>query len=47
MNYCWLWPPCTADADVIFLLCFFFFFSQLISAVTEWMSTILPHMVWP
>jgi len=26
---------------------FFFFFPHLISAVGEWMSTILPHMVWP
>jgi len=23
------------------------FFSRLISAVGDWMSTILPHMVWP
>ena len=23
------------------------FFSRLISAVADWMSTILPHMVWP
>ena len=23
-----------------------FFFPRLISAVTDWMSTILPHMVW-
>jgi len=27
----------------IFLL---FFFPRLISAITDWMSTILPHMVW-
>jgi len=29
---------------------FFFlsiFFPRLISAVGDWMSTILPHMVWP
>jgi len=25
----------------------FFFFPRLISAVADWMSTILPHMVWP
>jgi len=25
----------------------FFFFPRLISAVGDWMSTILPHMVWP
>jgi len=30
-----------------FLLFFFFFFPRLISAVAEWMSTILLHMVWP
>jgi len=24
-----------------------FFFPRLISAAVEWMSTILPHMVWP
>jgi len=43
-----LWPPCIADADIIFLPCgFFFLFSRgLISAVGDWMSTILPHMVW-
>jgi len=23
------------------------FFSRLISAVGDWMPTILPHMVWP
>jgi len=23
------------------------FFPRLISAVGDWMSTILPHMVWP
>ena len=25
----------------------FFFFPRLISAVAEWMSDILAHMVWP
>jgi len=71
---CLLWPPCMADADIIFSFCSlfmaalwnraghyifalwfllsfiflsFFFFPRLISAVAEWMSTILPHMVWP
>jgi len=24
-----------------------YFFSRLISAAVDWMSTILPHMVWP
>jgi len=63
-----LWPPCVADADIIFLSCFFImaalwnrqaiiflpcgyylfiFFPRLISAAGDWMSTILPHMVWP
>jgi len=46
-----LWPPCVADADIIFLPCgnypLSFFFSRLISAVADWMSAILPHMVWP
>jgi len=35
----------------IFVLFFFFFLllhsPRLISAIAEWMSTILPHMVWP
>jgi len=26
---------------------FLFFFPRLISAVGDWMSTILLHMVWP
>ena len=46
-------PPCVADADTIFLSCGFFlllsssFSPRLISAVADWMSTILLHMVWP
>jgi len=49
-----LWPPCVADADIIFSSCgfflsfflsFFFFIPRLISAVADWMSTILPHMI--
>jgi len=33
----------------IFILSFvlLFFFPRLISAVADWMSTILQHMVWP
>jgi len=36
----------------IFALWFFFFFlssfsPRLFSAVGDWMSTILPHIVWP
>ena len=30
-----------------FLSIFFLFFPRLISAVGDWMSAILPHMVWP
>jgi len=26
---------------------FFFYFPRLISAAADWMSAILPHMVWP
>ena len=46
----WWWPPCVADADIIFLPCGFFcllFFPCLISAIADWMSAILPHMMWP
>ena len=45
-----LWPPYViGQAMYIFILRFLlsFFFSCLISAVGDWMSTILPHMVWP
>jgi len=30
----------------ILFLSFFLFFPRLISAAGDWMSTILPHMVW-
>jgi len=40
-----------ADHDIFIpwflLLSFFSFFPCLISAVADWMSAILPHMVWP
>jgi len=49
-----LWPPCITDADIrpIVLPCGFFqlsifFFPRLISAVVDWMSVTLAHMVWP
>jgi len=29
--HCFLWPPCVADADIIFLCCFFFFSSPNLS----------------
>jgi len=43
-----LWPPYVLGG-IIFLSCGFFllFFSSPISAVADWMSTILRHMVWP
>ena len=48
---CLLWPPYRIGQAIIFLPCGFhllsIFFSRLISAVRDWMSTILPHMVWP
>jgi len=45
-----LWPPCVANADILFYpsgYCLSSFFPRLISAVADWMSTILPHMMWP
>jgi len=50
-----LWTPYVSDADIIFSSCafssFFFFsfsfFLRLISAVGDWMYTILSHMMWP
>ena len=32
---------------VIICSFFVFFFPRLISAAADWMSAILPHMVWP
>jgi len=37
---------CNRAGSYIFVLCFLVF-PRLISAVTDWMSTILPHMMWP
>jgi len=45
-----LWPPYVTGQVIIFLSCGFFllsFFPRLISAAADWMSTVLPHMVWP
>jgi len=46
-----LWSPYVIGQTIIFLPCDFylssFFFPHLISAAVDWMSTILPHMVWP
>jgi len=52
---CLLWSPYVIGQTIIFcpvVSVFFFlvlssFFPRLISAVRDWMSTILPHMVWP
>jgi len=50
---CWLWSPYVIGQTIIFLPCdfylsfFFFSFPRLIPAAVDWMSTILPHMVWP
>jgi len=45
-----LWPPYEIGG-IIFLPCgyylSFYLFPRLISAAGDWMSTILPHMVWP
>ena len=45
-----LWSPYVIGKTIIFLPCGFYFlssflFPRLISAVGDWMSTILPHMV--
>jgi len=43
----YLWSPYVIGQTIIFSSCFFFFFfPRLISAVGDWMSTILRHMVW-
>jgi len=47
-----LWSPYVIGQTIIFSSCFFLllsssFFHRLISPVGDWMSAILPHMVWP
>jgi len=50
-----LWSPYVIGQTIIFSSCSFFlpssfyrlFFPRLISAVGDWMSTILLHMTWP
>ena len=51
-----LWSPYVIGQTIIFLPCDFylsfffllsFFIPRLISAAVDWMSTILPQMVWP
>jgi len=46
----YLWSPYGTGQALIFLPVvsfFFLFFHRLISAAADWMSTVLPHMVWP
>jgi len=42
-----LWNRTDHYIFILFLLSSFFLFPRLISAVGDWMSTILPHKVWP
>ena len=46
-----LWSPYVIGQTITFLPCGFYlllsFFPRLISAATDWMSTILLHMAWP
>ena len=45
-----LWSPYVIGQTIIFLPCDFYlssFFPHLTSTVGDWMSTILPHVVWP
>jgi len=45
-----LWSPYEIGQTIIFLPRGFYllsFFPRLISAAADWMSTILPHMMWP
>ena len=47
-----LWSPYGIKQTIIFSCCYLFFllllfFPRLISAAADWMSAILPHMVWP
>ena len=46
-----LWSPYVIGQTIYFhpVVCSFFlsFFPRLISAVRDWMSAILPHMMWP
>jgi len=42
-----LWSALWNRADHYIFALLFLFFRRLISAVTDWMSAILLHMVWP
>jgi len=48
----YLWPPYVRGGPLYFcpvvsIYYLSIFFPRLISAAGDWMSTILPHMVWP
>jgi len=50
----YLWSPYGIGQTIIFcpvisifFLVLSFFFPRLMSALGDWMSTMLPHMVWP
>jgi len=45
-----LWPPYVIRQAIYYIFILWFLllsFPRLISAVGDWMSTILPHMMWP
>jgi len=43
----WAFHTIQPSSFILWLLLLLSFFPRLISAVGDWMSTILPHMVWP
>jgi len=48
----YLWPPTYGQANIFchcafFFSSFFFLFPGIFSAVADWMSAILPHVMWP
>ena len=50
---CVLWPPILMDRPLYFrpvvssIFCYLSFFLTIISAIADWISAIVPHMVWP
>jgi len=44
-----LWSPYVIGQTIYIFILFLssYFFPRLISAVGDWMSAILPHLVWP
>jgi len=49
LNSCLLWPPYVMPLYFYPVISIFpsSFFPHVISVVGDWMSTILPHVVWP